>query len=304
MPRRNFLLVLAYDGTDFSGWQRLPGKARSVQAEVEAALGRALGLAQGLPPGRPAAPSAGPGSATGAGIAAASAAPSAAPSAPGSTSASPASASPASASRGFPPIEVVGAGRTDAGVHAEGQAASFHAHTSLSPEELAAALRRELPGDIACLSCREVDPRFHARYRAKTKVYRYRLHAAAKPDPEARRRSLHVGEPLDLAAMAEAARLLVGERDFRAFTNAKGKVDSKRRLLRTEVLRSGDFVDLVFEGDGFLYNQVRLMSAALLEVGLRRMTLGRFAAILAGGDRSPAPGALGAFGLTLVEVLY
>lgn len=300
MPRRNFLLVLAYDGTDFSGWQRLPGKARSVQAEVEAALGRALGRAQGRLPGRPD----GPGSATGAGGAAAPSAappasPSAAPPAPGSA---PAFATPASAA--FPPIEVVGAGRTDAGVHAEGQAASFHAHTALSPEELAAALRRELPGDIACLSCREVDPRFHARYRAKTKVYRYRLHVAAKADPEARRRSLHVGEPLDLAAMAEAARLLVGERDFRAFTNAKGKIDSKRRLLRAEVLRNGDFVDLVFEGDGFLYNQVRLMSAALLEVGLRRMTPARFAAVLSGGDRASAPGALGAFGLSLVEVRY
>lgn len=296
MPRRNFLLVLAYDGTDFSGWQRLPGKARSVQAEVESALGRALGRAQGLPQGLPPGRPADTGSATGAGGAAASAA---APSAPGLA---PAFATPASAA--FPPIEVVGAGRTDAGVHAEGQAASFHAHTALSPEELAEALRRELPGDIACLSCREVDPRFHARYRAKTKVYRYRLHVAAKPDPEARRRSLHVGEPLDLAAMAEAARLLVGERDFRAFTNAKGTADSKRRLLRAEVLRNGDFVDLVFEGDGFLYNQVRLMSAALLEVGLRRMTPARLAAVLSGGDRASAPGALGAFGLSLVEVRY
>ncbi|MBL8966356.1 MAG: tRNA pseudouridine(38-40) synthase TruA [Spirochaetaceae bacterium] len=246
MPRRNFLLVLSYDGTDFSGWQRLPGAGRSVQEEVESALGRLLGA----------------------------------------------------------PVEVTGAGRTDAGVHAEGQAASFHAHTPLGPEEIVAGLGRELPADVRCRSCREVDPRFHARFRAKGKRYRYRLQVGPVADAAARRTSLRVEGRLDLELMREAAGILAGERDFRAFTNAKGKSDTRRRLDRVEVLESGFFLDLVFDGEGFLYNQVRLMAAAILAVGQGRLGLDRLVAALERGDRSALPGALGAFGLSLLEVRY
>jgi tRNA pseudouridine38-40 synthase len=247
MPRRNFLLRLAYDGRDFLGWQRLPGAGRSVQGTVEACLGKALG--QGGP------------------------------------------------------IEVVGAGRTDAGVHAEGQTASFHAFTPLSCDAIRDALNAAFPPDLACRGCAEVDPRFHARLHARAKVYRYRILNRPEPDPALRGASLHVPEALDLGAMAEAAASLEGERDFRALSNAKG-ADTVRRLDEARVEARNGIVDLVFVGPGFLYNQVRIMAAFILEAGKGRMGPERSKAILEGRDRQAAPGALGPFGLCLVEVRY
>ncbi len=253
MARRNFLVRLAYDGTDFLGWQRLPGAGRSVQGEVEAALSAALGGAR---------------------------------------------------------IEIVGAGRTDAGVHAEGQAASFHAFTPLSCEEIVAALNAALPPDLECRGCVEVDARFHARLHAVSKTYRYRLLISKEADPSLRRTSLFVPEPLDLEAMRRAGAALLGERDFRALSNAKGE-DTRRRLDEVRVESSaapgasgGRFVDLVFVGPGFIYNQVRVMAALLLEAGKGVVGPERVPAILAGRDRAAAPGALGPFGLSLVEVRY
>lgn len=259
MPRRNFLIRLAYDGTGFLGWQRLPGAApgggRSVQGTVEAALAAALNA-------------------------------------------------------GGTPIEVVGAGRTDAGVHAEGQAASFHAFTPLSCAQLKDALNTAFPPDLECRGCVEVDARFHARLHAKEKVYRYRLLVAKVADPALRRTSLFVPGPLDLEAMRRAGAALLGEKDFRALSNAKG-ADTTRRLDGVMVESSpapgasgGAFVDLVFVGPGFIYNQVRVMAALLLEAGRGTIAPERVPAILAGRDRSAAPGALGPFGLCLVEVRY
>jgi tRNA pseudouridine38-40 synthase len=204
---------------------------------------------------------------------------------------------------GAPGLEIVGASRTDRGVHAEGQAASFHARTALSPEEIVSALNGALPPDLRCRSCREVDPRFHARYRAKGKLYRYRLHLGA-PDPAARRFSLQVDEWLDLGAMGAAARLFVGEHDFGAFTNSHGPSEPARRIDEARVEKNGDFVELFFSGPGFLYNQVRIMSSALLEVGRGRLAPGAIARALETGDRSSIPGALGPYGLSLVEVRF
>ena len=261
MPRQNFLIRLAYDGTDFLGWQRLPDKkpdggsargstrgstaGRSVQAEVEAGISRVLGTA----------------------------------------------------------IEVVGAGRTDAGVHAEGQAASFHAFTALGCSTLKDAINAQFPPDLSCLSCVEVDSRFHARLHAKSKIYRYRLLVSSEPDPFMRRYSLHVGEKLDVDAMMAAAAALIGEKDFRAVSNAKGD-DTVRRVDEARVEVDGRIVDLVFVGPGFIYNQVRVMAAILLEAGKGAIAPDRVPAILAGRDRAAAPGALGPFGLCLVDVLY
>jgi tRNA pseudouridine38-40 synthase len=255
MPRRNFLALFSYDGTDFAGWQRLPKGERSVQAVIEAALGPLVGEAV-----EPAFPGA----------------------------------------LGF---EIVGASRTDAGVHAEGQAASFHARTALSPDQIVSALNRALPPDVVCKSCREVDPRFHARYRAKGKLYRYRLHTGS-PDAAVRRFSLQVDERLDLGAMGAAARLFTGEHDFSAFTNAHGPKEPIRRIDEVRVEKSGEFVDLFFSGSGFLYNQVRIMASALLELGRGRLGPGTIARALKTGERASIPGALGPFGLCLIEVRF
>lgn len=245
MARRNYLLRIAYDGSDYEGWQRLPSGRPSVQAGIELALAKILGES----------------------------------------------------------IEITGASRTDRGVHAEGQAASFHTRSPKPAAALLSDLDRELPPDIVIRSIREVDPRFHARFRALSKLYRYRLHVGDRPDPLVRRYSLHVGGPLDLGAMREAARLFVGERDFRAFSHAK-EGDTRRSLSSLEVEEAGDFVDLLFEGKSFLYNQVRLMAAALLAVGEGKLRGGAIEAALAGGEGSRLPGALGPWGLCLLEVRY
>ncbi len=204
-------------------------------------------------------------------------------------------------------IEVVGAGRTDAGVHAEGQAASFHAFTALSCAEIEAALKPRLPDDLQCLSCAEVDARFHARLHARSKTYRYRLLVSSKPDAEAERKSLRVSPPLDLEAMRQVGRALVGERDFRALSNSK-RDDTLRRLdeLRVEEVPhgGGKLVDLVFVGPGFLYNQVRIMASLLVEAGRGKAGPEDAAALLGGKSGPRRFGALPPQGLCLAEVRY
>ena len=239
-------LTVAYDGTDFKGWQRLPGKARTVQGFLEAALGRILGEE----------------------------------------------------------VEVSGAGRTDAGVHAEGQVASVPTRSGKSAGRILRALDGDLPPDLAVLSVEDARPRFHARYLAVGKLYRYRLQVGPRPDPFEARFSLRVPERLDLAAMRSVGGALVGRRDFSAFTNAKGDKSAIRELRAVRVVERGGFVDLEFEGEGFLRNQVRIMAGALVEAGRGALGPERLAELLALGVRAEAPGALDPKGLCLVRVDY
>lgn len=244
---RNIMIVVAYDGTEFQGWQRLGGGARTVQKTLEDALSRALA---------------------------------------GS-------------------VNVVGSGRTDAGVHADGQAANFWTASRLPLDALVGRLNEQLPPDLACVGAREMVPAFHARYRAVSKTYAYRFHDGRYPDPFERRWSLHVDSRLDERAIASALAGLPGERDFSALSNAR---DDARGFVRTivsaTVARRGDIVEVRFAADGFLYNQARVMAACALEAGLGRLDAPALSAIIASKDRSKAPGALGAFGLRLVRVEY
>jgi tRNA pseudouridine38-40 synthase len=243
----NYLLTLAYDGTNFSGWQRLGGGARTVQKTLEEALAGIFGKQ----------------------------------------------------------INVVGSGRTDAGVHADGQAANFWVHTALSPADITTRLNEVLPPDLACVGAREAVPAFHARYRAVSKTYAYRFHDGPHPDPFARRWSLHVPSRLDETAMKATLAMLPGERDFSALTNAKEDQRAfVRKLFSASAERYGDLVEVSFTADGFLYNQARIMAACALEAGMCRMEASTLSALVASKDRHQAPGALGAFGLRLVKVDY
>ena len=244
---RNILIILAYDGTGYHGWQRLPRAGRAIQGIVEESLARVLDE----------------------------------------------------------PVDIIGAGRTDAGVHAEGQAANFHFDGNIPAEELPERLNAALPGDIACRSAREVPERFHARYWAVFKTYRYRLLADPIRDPFARRFSLHVPDPLDVPAMEAAAAEFIGTRDFSAFANHKGnKKGFERTLESVRVSRNGPFVDILFTANGFLYNQARIMAQTLIEAGLGRLGPREVRAILAGKDRSVAPGAAPPQGLCLAHVEF
>ena len=258
---RTFKLTLAYDGTDYAGWQRQHGAA-TIQAAVEAAL---------LPlEGRP--------------------------------------------------VTVHGAGRTDAGVHALGQVASVRLAHRLPPPALVRALNARLPPDVRTLHAEHVPDRFHARFHARAKLYRYRLAAAPVANPLERRYVWHLPHAVDCAAMQAAGALLRGRHDFAAFQTAAGENgpgSTVRTIADLRVVtepgpgwpapandRSGGIVGIEVEGDGFLRHMVRSIVGTLVEVGRARRSVADVAAVLASGRRARAGPTAPARGLFLVRVDY
>lgn len=202
------------------------------------------------------------------------------------------------------PIEIIGSGRTDAGVHAAGQVANFHCESSLPVEAILRELRRYLPEDIGIYSCRDVSPRFHARLNAREKTYVYRIWNSTEPCVFQRRFVTVMPEPLDEQAMGRAAELLVGEHDFSAFCgNAKMKKSTVRNLRAVELHREGSELQLRFTGDGFLYNMVRILTGTLVEVGRGQRDPESIPALF-GGARSQAGFLAPPQGLCLQEVVY
>lgn len=205
-------------------------------------------------------------------------------------------------------VTVDGAGRTDAGVHAEGQVASVVLPASVDPGLLLDVLNHLLPDDVAVRSVEEVHDRFHARYLATAKTYRYRVADGPFGHPFLHRFSWRVVGTLDIARMKEASRAFIGEHDFSAFTANKGKKDKTRLVYSIEFERSEVFgghpLDITFRGKGFLWNQIRIMVSALVAAGKGEADAASVARILASGDRSLAPGPAPARGLTLVSVEY
>ena len=202
------------------------------------------------------------------------------------------------------PIEINGSGRTDAGVHAKGQVANFHCKSTMPPEEILANLRRYLPEDIGIYSCKEVSHRFHARLNAREKTYRYRIWNSDVPCVFERRFVAVMPERLDLAAMEDAAKLLLGEHDFSAFCgNAKMKKSTVRCIRAITIKRRGEEIWLDFTGDGFLYNMVRILAGTLVEVGRGERSVESIS-VLFGGKRMEAGFLAPAQGLCLMEVKY
>ncbi len=202
-------------------------------------------------------------------------------------------------------VAVIGACRTDAGAHAAGQVANFHTTSPLPHDELLAYFARYLPEDIAVVSVEEAAPRFHARYLAKRKRYAYRICTTPYPEVFRRRYMLHDPAPLDPEAMRAAAGLLIGEHDFRSFTSLKSKEKSTVRVLHALKIEDQEGgVELLYEGDGFLYNMIRIITGTLLEVGHGRFKPQDFERILELRDRSAAGPMAPALGLCLLEVLY
>jgi len=248
-----FRITVAYDGTDFEGWQTQAregtgGGARTVQGTIEDALAR---LSTG---GR---------------------------------------------------VAVAGAGRTDAGVHATGQVASFDLPREMSPGELARALNGLLPFDVRVVDAARAAEGFHARKSACSKLYRYVLDTGPVQLPTRRRLAAHVPCALDPGRVAEAAALFLGRQDFASLASAGG---SARTTLRT-VSRSEprwDEATLVYdaEADGFLRKRVRSMVGALVEAGRGAVTVEELRGALAARDRRAWPAPAEARGLTLVAVRY
>ena len=200
---------------------------------------------------------------------------------------------------------VYGAGRTDAGAHAEGQVASFQTGGRLSPPRLLGALNARLPEDVAVLSAEEVADDFHARYSARWRRYRYRyLDRPSRPALE-RGRCWHVRGPLDVAAMAKAARALAGKHDWTSYCSASERARDRVREMRSAtVARRGDFVELELVAEGFLRGLVRSIAGALAEVGRGEQPPEWVGEVLHARDRRQAPRTAPAGGLTLMEVIY
>ncbi|MGI9591056.1 MAG: tRNA pseudouridine(38-40) synthase TruA [Myxococcota bacterium] len=203
-------------------------------------------------------------------------------------------------------FRLIGAGRTDAGVHAEGQVAGLSVETALAAERLARALNGVLPPDVAVRACATVPDGFHARYDATGKHYRYAIWNGATRSPLREGRFHWVPSRLDVAAMGEGAAALAGDHDFASFQAAGSDVRSSERCLRRLDVTGeprGE-VWLEVEGPGFLRHMVRILAGTLIDVGLGRTPADQIPAILAARDRSRAGRTAPAQGLTLVRVDY
>ena len=201
-------------------------------------------------------------------------------------------------------LEVHGSGRTDAGVHALGQCASFRAVRDLSPGEVLAALRAYLPEDIGAVSVEYAPPRFHARFCAAEKAYRYRVWVTEAPCVFDRRYVYVLPGRYDLRAMEAAARLLEGTHDFRAFSAVKTKKSTVRTLSRVSIERVGDELRFEYTADGFLHRMVRILTGTLLELGRGDRPPESVLELLDGQLRREAGFTVPAKGLCLMEVRY
>lgn len=260
---KNILLTIAYDGTDFCGWQKQP-EQRSVQGEVERVLSKVCA-------GQ---------------------------------------------------IQVNGTSRTDAGVHAYGQRASFHAEFSIPTEKipvvangiLASAASekgkgRKSAGDLVILKAEEMPTEFHARFNAIGKTYIYKIKNTQNPDPFQRNYCYQIGKPLDLEAMNKAADYLVGTHDFKCFQAAGGKeLESTVRTIygvrfATTGKEQGN-LQLEITGDGFLYNMVRIITGTLVDVGLGKKNPEELASMIESKNRQLAGHTAPPQGLYLKEIFY
>jgi tRNA pseudouridine38-40 synthase len=201
--------------------------------------------------------------------------------------------------------KVYAAGRTDAGAHAEGQVVSFQTDGRVSPRRLVAALNAKLPADVAVLSAEEMPDEFHARYSARWRRYRYRyLDRLSRPALE-RGRCWQIPGPLDVEAMSQAAKALVGRHDWTSYCSASEPADARVREMRSaRVTRHGDVVELELVAEGFLRGLARSIAGALAEVGRGRRPPEWVGEVLSARDRRKAAKTAPAGGLTLMEVIY
>jgi tRNA pseudouridine38-40 synthase len=241
-----FKITVAYDGTDYVGWQR-QATGTSIQGLLEDAL-REFGDGD---------------------------------------------------------IAVSGAGRTDAGVHALAQVASFTLVRAIAPQAVVRALNAKLPDAVRVMAAEEVPASFHARFDARGKTYRYRIWTGDVLPPFEHRYAWHVPGGLDVEAMRQAAALIQGRHDFAAFQSAGSDVATTMRNVYASTLLAEDAL-LVYEtiADGFLRHMVRALAGSLVEVGRRQHPADWIARVLESRDRRSAGRTAPAHGLFLVRVAY
>ncbi len=250
---RNIKLLIAYDGTEFSGWQRQK-QCRTIQGEIEACINK---ITQEK-------------------------------------------------------ISLHGAGRTDAGVHAEEMIAHFKTSRAIPAEDFSRSLNSMLPGAIRILAASEVDDNFHARYSAVGKQYRYTIFTGKIQPPSRRLYSLHVRDDLNLLTVRKCLEQLEGTHDFSSFENSgsRNREDTSgrgavRTIFQASLSRTdNDLLMFDFTGDGFLRNMVRNMVGSLLDSGRERLSPDTFGEILRSKNRTLASPTAPPHGLSLIKVLY
>lgn len=202
-------------------------------------------------------------------------------------------------------IHVIGASRTDSGVHADGNVAVFDTSARMPAERISYALNTRLPQDIRIQDSCEVAPDFHPRFQKTIKTYEYRILNRKFPDPTRRLNSFFYYYPLDVVKMQEASLYLVGEHDFKSFCTEKPEVtNTVRTIYSLEVKKEQDMITIRVRGNGFLYNMVRIISGTLIRVGGGFIEPCQIKEILEAKDRTLAGETARPEGLTLVEIAY
>uniref|UniRef100_UPI003FF045BD tRNA pseudouridine(38-40) synthase TruA n=1 Tax=Coprococcus sp. TaxID=2049024 RepID=UPI003FF045BD len=202
-------------------------------------------------------------------------------------------------------IKVIGASRTDAGVHACGNVAVFDTESRIPGDKFSFALNQRLPEDIRIQESCEVDADFHPRYADTVKTYEYNILNRRFEMPSKRLYAAFCYYPMDIERMNQAAAYLVGEHDFKSFCSAGAQVQTTvRTIYAVNVTKEDDMVHIRITGNGFLYNMVRIIAGTLMQVGTGLMEPERVKEILEARDRSKAGPTAVAKGLTLVEIRY
>lgn len=203
------------------------------------------------------------------------------------------------------PAEVIGAGRTDAGVHARAMTANVHLDTDMTPEEICEYMNRYLPEDICVREVRKASERFHSRYNALGKNYCYTCYVGAQK-PVFNRKYVYVPEEIpDVDRMRQAAEYLVGTHDYASFCgNPRMKKSTVRTVDKIEITQKGAYLNLNFHGTGFLQHMVRILTGTLLEVGFGKRTPESMPELIEAKSRSLAGFTAPAKGLCLVKVDY
>ena len=212
------------------------------------------------------------------------------------------------------PTQATASGRTDAGVHAEGQVVHFDADTAIPPEKIPFAVNTRLPNDISMLSCEPVSGDFNARFSAKRKTYRYDIYVSRHRRPVLEQTHAHVVTPLSLTAMRACADAIEGEHDFKGFEASGSAVKSTVRTVYSIELKaegaaedgtlSEGRLSVYVTGNGFLYNMVRIIAGTLVYAGQGKLSVEDVERVLETGDRTLAGKTLPPHGLTLVSVGY
>ena len=202
-------------------------------------------------------------------------------------------------------IRVEGSGRTDSGVHARAQVAHFDTNARMSADKFAVAMNMHLPPDIRVLYSEECSSDFHARFSAKRKEYAYTVQLGPHADVFTRTTALHLHYMPDIDAMQQAAQAVLGTHDFNGFKCTGSAMENTvRTVTKSEWVRNGNYLVYRVEGNGFLYNMVRILVGTMLEIGSGKRPVTDVQKAIETGKRSDAGATAPAHGLCLVRVVY